>query len=82
MENLSEDLKNNLYYIDILDALMDEHGMELKNRLQRGDNYTQYIREQSQALMDKTIGLVKENGISFLEASNMVIEDWQDRTFK
>ncbi len=55
--------------------------MELKNRLQMGDGYTQFIRDQSKVLMDTTIELVREKGISFQEASDIALEGWRERTF-
>lgn len=82
MEELSEDLKSNLYYIDSLDVLIEENDMQIKNRLQVSDDYTNFLKEQSQLLMKETIDLIKEKEISFLEASSTVIDEWKTRTFR
>jgi hypothetical protein len=55
--------------------------MELKNRLQMGDGYTQFIQDQSRVLMDSTIEMVREKGVSFQESSTIVLEGWKERTF-
>ena len=81
MEELSEGLKDHQYYYELLDALIEENDMELKHRLQIGDGYTQFIRDQSKVLMDTTIELVREKGISFQEASDIALEGWRERTF-
>tara|TARA_R110002096_G_scaffold111268_2_gene242936 strand:- start:448 stop:705 length:258 start_codon:yes stop_codon:yes gene_type:complete len=80
-EELSEDLKNNQYYVELLDELIEEKDMELKNRLQKGDGYTQFIQEQSKVLMNNTMDLVRDREVSFIEASSIAIEDWKERTF-
>lgn len=81
MEELSERLKDHQYYYELLDALIEENDMELKNRLQIGDGYTQFIWDQSKVLMDTTIEMVREKGISFQEASDIALEGWRERTF-
>lgn len=80
-EELSEGLKDHQYYNELLDALIEENDMELKNRLQRGDGYTQFIQERSKVLMDSTIEMVRDQGISFQEASSIVLEEWKERNF-
>ena len=82
MEKLSEELKNEQYYLTLLDALIEENDMELKNRLQKGDLYTQFIQEQSKVLMENTITLIREKEVSFLEASQIVIKEWKEKTFQ
>jgi hypothetical protein len=81
MEELSEGLKDHQYYYELLDALIEENDMELKNRLQMGDGYTQFIQDQSRVLMDSTIEMVREKGVSFQESSTIVLEGWKERTF-
>jgi hypothetical protein len=81
MEELSEGLKDHQYYGELLDALIEENDMELKNRLQIGDGYTRFIREQSKVLLDGTIELIRQRGISFSEASSIVLEGWKEKTF-
>lgn len=81
MEELSEDLKDHQYYTELLNELIEENDMELKSRLQKGDRYSQFINEQSRLLMDKTIALIKEQEVSFIEASSTVIEEWKGVTF-
>lgn len=81
MEELSEDLKDHQYYTELLNELIEENDMELKNRLQKGDRYSKFINEQSRLLMDKTIALIKEQEVSFIEASSTVIEEWKGVTF-
>ncbi len=82
MEKLSEELKNEQYYLTLLDALIEENDMELKNRLQKGDLYTQFIQEQSKVLMENTIALRRDKEVSFLEASQIVIKEWKEKTFQ
>ena len=82
MEKLSEELKNEQYYLTLLDALIEENDMELKNRLQKGDLYTQFIQEQSKVLMENTIALKRDKEVSFLEASQIVIKEWKEKTFQ
>jgi len=82
MKELSEDLKDNQYYVELLDELIEEHNIELKNRLQKGDGYTQFIQEQSKMLMNNTINLVREREISFIEASSIAIDEWKEKIFK
>lgn len=81
MDELSEDLKNNLYYLDIIDALIEEYNMELKNSYQLKDRYTEFIQNESARLMDDTIKLIREKEISFIQASASIIEDWKQKTF-
>lgn len=82
MKELSEDLRDHQYYIELLDELIEEQNMELKNHLQKSDGYTQFIQEQSKMLMNNTINLVKEREVSFMEASAIAIDDWKARTFQ
>lgn len=81
MNDLSEDLKNNLYYLDILDALIEEYNIELKNSYQLRDEYTEFIQNESARLMDDTVKLIREKEVSFIQASASVIEDWKQKTF-
>lgn len=81
MEELSEDLKDHQYYVELLNELLEENDMELKNRLQKGDKYTQFINDQSRLLMDKTIALIREREVSFIDASSKAIEEWKENTF-
>lgn len=81
MEELSEGLKDHQYYYELLDVLIEENDMELKNRLQKGDGYTRFIQDQSKVLMDSTIEMVREREISFQEASSIVLEAWREKTF-
>lgn len=81
MNELSEDLKNNLYYLEIIDALIEEYNIELKNSYQLRDEYTEFIQNESARLMDDTVKLIREKEISFIQASATVIEDWKEQTF-
>jgi hypothetical protein len=81
MEELSEGLQDHQYYNELLDALIEENDMELKNRLQKEDGYTQFIRDQSKVLLDITIELVREKGIAFQEASDIALNGWREKTF-
>ncbi|TBN14396.1 hypothetical protein [Hyunsoonleella pacifica] len=81
MKELSEDLKNNLYYLEIIDALIEEYNIELKNSYQLRDEYTEFIQNESARLMDDTVKLIREKEISFIQASATVIEDWKEQTF-
>jgi len=81
MNELSDDLKNNLYYLDIIDALIEEYNIELKNSYQLRDEYTEFIQNESARLMDDTVKLIREKEVSFIQASASVIEDWKEKTF-
>ncbi len=81
MEALSEELQDNQYYVELLDALVEENDMEMKHRLQKADTYGRFINEQAGILMDKTIDHIRENESSFLLASSMVIDEWKERMF-
>jgi len=82
MSELSEELKNEQYYYSVLDTLIDDHDIELKNRLQLADGYTQFIQEQSKALMESTINIIRKDEISFLEASEKALEEWKFKNFQ
>ena len=81
MEELSEELKDQQYYAKLLDELIEENNLELKNHLQKGDTYSQFIHEQSKLLLNDTIDIVRETEVSFLEASSIVIAQWKEKTF-
>lgn len=81
MEALSEELKDSQYYVELLDALVEENDMELKHRLQKADNYAQFINEQAEMLMDDTIAYIREHEVSFPEASSKLLSDWSERMF-
>ncbi|GMN05493.1 hypothetical protein MTsPCn5_08810 [Croceitalea sp. MTPC5] len=81
MEPLSEELQDNQYYVALLDELVEENDIELKHRLQKADTYAQFINDQAGLLMDKTIDYIKSNEVSFVLASNIVVEQWKERMF-
>lgn len=82
MEPLSEELKDNQYYVSLLDALIEENDMELKHRLQKADTYARFINEQAGLLMDETINHIEKNEVAFPIASSLVIEQWKERMFR
>ncbi|WP_251805977.1 hypothetical protein KCTC52924_03514 [Arenibacter antarcticus] len=82
MESISIELKDNQYYITLLDQLIEETDMSLKHRLQKADTYARFINEQAGLLKDQTIDYVSENDVSFQIASSHVIELWKGRMFK
>lgn len=81
MGTLPEELQDNQYYIELLDALIEENDMELKHRLQKADTYGRFVNEQSGILMDRTIEHIRENESSFPLASSIVLDEWKERTF-
>jgi len=81
MEALSEELRDNQYYIELLDALVEENDMEMKHRLQKADTYARFINEQAGVLMDRTIDHIRENETSFPIASSIVLDEWKGRMF-
>ncbi len=81
MEALSEELRDNQYYIELLDSLIEENDMELKHRLQKADTYGRFINEQAGILMDKTIDYISANESSFPIASSMILDEWAARMF-
>lgn len=81
MEALSEELRDNQYYIELLDALVEENDMEMKHRLQKADTYARFINEQAGVLMDRTIDHIRENESSFPIASSIVLNEWKERMF-
>ena len=81
MEPLSEELQDNQYYVALLDELVEANDIELKHRLQKADTYAQFINDQAGLLMDKTIDYIKSNEVSFVLASNIVVEQWKERMF-
>lgn len=81
MEPLSEELKDNQYYVSLLDELIEENDHTLKHRLQKADTYARFINEQAGLLMDQTIDYIRENETSFSIASTTLIEQWKERMF-
>jgi len=81
MEPLSEELKDNQYYVSLLDELIEENDQALKHRLQKADTYARFINEQAGLLMDQTIDYIRENETSFSIASSTLIEQWKERMF-
>jgi len=81
MEALSEELRDNQYFIELLDALVEENDMEMKHRLQKADTYARFINEQAGVLMDRTIDHIRENKSSFPIASSTVLDEWKERMF-
>lgn len=82
MEPLSEELKDNQYYVSLLDELIEENDLELKHRLQKADTYAKFIKEQAGLLMDETIAYIRKNEVDFPNASSVVIEQWKERMFR
>ncbi|ASV32355.1 MULTISPECIES: hypothetical protein [Maribacter] len=82
MEPLSEELKDNQYYVSLLNALIEENDMELKHRLQKADTYARFINEQAGLLMDETIDHIEKNEVAFPIASSLVIQQWKERMFR
>ncbi|RIV68963.1 hypothetical protein [Flagellimonas aequoris] len=82
MEPLSEELKDNQYYVSLLDALIEENDMELKHRLQKADTYARFINEQAGLLMDETIDHIEKNEVAIPIASSLVIQQWKERMFR
>ncbi|KKM28000.1 hypothetical protein LCGC14_1569060 [marine sediment metagenome] len=81
MEHLSEELKDNQYYVELLDALVEENDMQLKHRLQKADTYARFINEQAGLLMDETIEYIREREVAFPIASETVVARWKERMF-
>ncbi len=81
MEGLSEELRDNQHYIELLDTLVEENDMEMKHRLQKADTYARFINEQAGVLMDRTIDHIRENKSSFPIASSNVLDEWKERMF-
>ena len=81
MKALTEELQDNQHYVALLDALVEENDIEMKNRLQKADTYGRFINEQAGILMDKTIDHIREENASFQIASSIVLEEWKDRIF-
>ena len=81
MEHLSEELKDNQYYVELLDALVEENDMQLKHRLQKADTYARFINEQAGLLMDETIEYIREREVAFPVASETVVAQWKERMF-
>ena len=81
MEPLSEELKDNQYYVALLDELIKENDLSLKHRLQKADTYARFINDQAGLLMDETIVYIRENEVSFPIASSIVTEQWKERMF-
>lgn len=82
MEPLSEELKDNQYYVSLLDALIQENDLELKHRLQKADTYAKFINEQAGLIMDETIDYIGKNEVAFPIASSVVVEQWKERMFR
>ena len=82
MEPLSEELKDNQYYVSLLDELVLENDVQLKHRLQKADTYARFINEQASLLMDETIEYIRKNEVAFPIASSVVIESWKERMFR
>ncbi|SNZ01430.1 hypothetical protein [Flagellimonas pacifica] len=81
MEPLSEELKDNQYYVNLLDVLIEENDQEMKHRLQKADTYAQFVNEQAGILMDETIDYIREHSVDFQIASSRVLDGWRDRMF-
>ena len=81
MEPLSEELRDNQYYVSLLDELIEENDLALKHRLQIADTYARFVNDQAGLLMDNTIAYIKENEVSFSLASSVVIDQWKERMF-
>lgn len=82
MEPLSPQLKDNQYYIALLDELIGENDLELKHRLQKADVYGRFVNEQAALLMDETVAYISKNEVSFPVASSAVVESWKEKMFK
>ncbi len=82
MEPLSTELKDNQYYVSLLDELITENDLELKHRLQKADIYGRFVNEQAAMLMDDTIAYRSSNGVSFPLASSAILESWKEKMFK
>lgn len=82
MEPLSEELRDNQYFVSLLDELIVENDMELKHRLQKADTYARFINEQAGLLMDEIIEYIRKNEVAFHLASSVVIENWKERMFR
>jgi len=81
MEPLSEELKDQQYYVSLLNELVEENDMELKHRLQKADVYAKFLHEQAGMLMDDTIAHIAKNEVGFPIASTLILEDWKERMF-
>ncbi len=82
MEPLSEELRDNQYYVSLLDTLIEENDLELKHRLQKADTYAKFINEQAGLLMDETIEYIGKHEVAFPVASSVVVEQWKERMFQ
>ena len=81
MEPLSPELQDNQYYVALLDELIEENDLELKQRLQKADIYARFVNEQAALLMDDTIAFISKNEVPFLVASSSVVELWKEKMF-
>ncbi len=82
MEPLSEELRDNQYYVSLLDELIEENDLQLKHRLQKADTYAKFINEQAGLLMDETIDYIGKKEVAFPIASSVVVEQWKERMFR
>ncbi|NYJ28222.1 hypothetical protein [Allomuricauda sp. ARW1Y1] len=82
MEPLSEELRDNQYYVALLDTLIEENDLELKHRLQKADTYAKFINEQAGLLMDETVDYIRKKEVAFPIASSAVVEQWKERMFQ
>ena len=82
MEPLSPELKDNQYYVALLDELIGENDLELKHRLQKEDVYGRFVNEQAVLLMDETVAFISTKEVPFVVASSAVIESWKEKMFK
>lgn len=82
MEPLSPELKDNQYYVALLDELIKENDLELKHRLQKADIYGRFVNEQAALLMDDTLDFISKNEVPFPIASSAVVESWKEKMFK
>jgi len=81
MEPLSEELKDEQYYVSLLNELIEENDMALKHRLQKADIYAKFLHEQASVLMDQTIDHVAKHEVGFPIASALMLENWKERMF-
>lgn len=82
MDNISSDLAKEQYYYTLIDALITEHDLELKNRLQTEDRYEDYVSEHASKLLDDVIAIRDEKNIEYLNAEQIALEAFKAQYFK
>lgn len=80
--HLSDALKKEQYYYKLLDDLISENNLKMKNELQTGDNYEEFISNKSQKILDRVIKLMETKEIPYLNAEQIIIKEFIDNNYK